>query len=95
MIIVATFTVFALAMSGMALGVMLGRRPLAGACGAAERCCRVGESGAREAERCLGGDERRGSGGPDFPSHASGSAIRGCAGRSDNRARALGTGVSR
>jgi len=42
MIIVATLIAFVLAMGLMAVGVMLGRRPLTGACGAGERCCRVG-----------------------------------------------------
>ena len=57
MIIVATFIAFGLAMGGMALGVMLGRRPLSGACGAGERCC-------REAGRCRRADGR--AGGPDI-----------------------------
>lgn len=54
MIIVATFLGFAIAMLLMAIGVMLGRRPLSGACGAGVRCCR--EAG-RGSSRSLGPGE--------------------------------------
>jgi hypothetical protein len=33
MLFVLSFAVFALAIAGMAIGVLLGRRPLAGSCG--------------------------------------------------------------
>lgn len=40
---IVSLVVFGLAMAGMALGVMLGRRPLSGACGRG-RDCRCGSS---------------------------------------------------